>query len=124
MPKDEADIQFIRSFKYARWNKNMFCWTVPNFGHNADLLKSYFGNKNAEIIIVETQHATSLPEEPKPQPTFTKNDFLVINNSSRALRLYFSFNTEISQQIKRIPMCVWNADKRCWEIPYSEKFLA
>ncbi|OIP84907.1 MAG: hypothetical protein AUK44_00845 [Porphyromonadaceae bacterium CG2_30_38_12] len=38
IPKDEADIQFIRSFKYARWNKNMFCWTVPNFGHNADLL--------------------------------------------------------------------------------------
>ena len=20
-------------------------------------------------------------------------------------------------------MCVWNSDKRCWEIPYSEKFL-
>lgn len=29
MPKDEADIQFIRSFKYAKWNTNLFCWTVP-----------------------------------------------------------------------------------------------
>ena len=30
IPKDEADIQFIRSFKYAKWNSNQFCWTVPN----------------------------------------------------------------------------------------------
>ena len=93
------------------------------------LLKSYFGNKNAKISVVVTQQATtqlgatSIPEEQKAQSEFTKNDLLVINNSNRTLRLFFSYNNEISLLIKRIPMCVWNGDRRCWEIPYSEKFL-
>lgn len=47
IPKDEADIQFIRSFKYAKWNSNQYRWTVPNYGRNADLLKSYFSKKSA-----------------------------------------------------------------------------
>ena len=25
MPKDETDIQFVRSFKYAKWKNNQFC---------------------------------------------------------------------------------------------------
>lgn len=123
LPKNETDIQYIRSFKYARWNKNMFYWIIPNFDHNAELIQSYFGNRHAVI----TKHNAELPSnntETNKQPTFTKNDFLVINSSSRILRLYFSFNTAISKQLKMIPMCVWNSDKHCWEIPYSEKFLA
>jgi len=123
MPKDDTDIQFIRSFKYARWNSHQFCWTVPNFGHNADLLKSYFGKKNA-VITEQTALLKPSNAEPDKHPTFTKNDFLLINHSNRTLRLYFSFNTLISNQLKQIPMCVWNSDRRCWEIPYSEKFLA
>jgi len=122
MPKDEADIQFIRSFKYAKWNTNLFCWTVPNYGRNADILKSYFGKKDAEITDVESRHATTLPEETK-HPAFTKTDFLVINTSNRTLRLYFVYNIEISKLLKKIPMCVWNSDRRCWEMPYSEKYL-
>jgi hypothetical protein len=53
MPKDDTDIQFIRSFKYAQWNKSQFCWTVPNYGHNADLLKSYFG-KNTDLRYIQS----------------------------------------------------------------------
>jgi site-specific recombinase XerD len=121
IPKDDADIQFIRSLKFAKWNSSQFCWTVPNYGRNLDLLKSYFENKNTEIIyqIADIQSTNSKNEL---QPTFTKNDFLVINNLNRTLRLYFSFNTELIKQIKKIPLAVWNSDKRCWEIPYSEKF--
>ncbi|MFZ4582776.1 MAG: hypothetical protein ACOYM7_09015, partial [Paludibacter sp.] len=122
MPKDEADIQFIRSFKFAKWNTNLFCWTVPNYGRNADILKSYFGKKDAEITDVESQHATTLPEETK-HPAFTKTDFLVINTSNRTLRLYFVYNVEISKLLKKIPMCIWNSDRRCWEMPYSEKYM-
>lgn len=122
MPKDEADIQFIRSFKYARWNTNQFCWTVPNYGRNADILKSYFNKKDAEITEHNFQLQTIETEATK-YPTFTKNDFLVINTSNRTLRLYFVYNVEISKLLKKIPMCVWNSDRRCWEIPYSEKFL-
>jgi len=142
MPKDEADIQFVRSFKYAKWNSGLYCWNIPNFGRNVDLIKSYFASKNAEIIYVGTQHDMPTPP-PLPhtwnfktqqtsidgtQPTatvpeYTKTDFLVINNSNKTLRVYFSFNSEISKQLKQIPMCSWNGDRRCWEIPYSEKFV-
>jgi integrase/recombinase XerD len=118
LPKNETDTQFIRSFKYFRWNKSMYCWIIPNFGNNIDKLKSYFGNRKVEII----EHAAAEPINTE-QPTFTKNDFLVINNSNRIFKIYFSFNKTLSQQLKQIPYCSWNADKRCWEIPYSEKFL-
>jgi len=123
IPKDEADIQFIRSFKYAKWNTNHFCWTVPNYGRNVDLLKSYFSKKNAEILDVETRHTVETQHTTSLQPAFTKTDFLVINTSNRTLRLYFVYNVEISKLLKKIPMCVWNSDRRCWEMPYSEKYL-
>lgn len=34
LPKNEADIQFIRSFRYARWDAQLFCWYVPNSYQN------------------------------------------------------------------------------------------
>jgi len=124
MPKDEADIQFIRSFKYAKWNSNQYRWTVPNYGRNADLLKSYFSKKDAEIIEHKVELQTASTEiEANKYPTFSKTDFLVINTSNRSLRLYFVYNIEISKLLKKIPICVWNSDRRCWEMPYSEKFL-
>jgi len=122
LPKNEDDIQFIRTLKYSRWKKGQFCWTVPNFGHNADLLKSYFKGRNAVI----NEHLTKpepLPKVNEIQPTFTRNDFLVINLSNRNFRVFYSFNLNINYRLRSIPMCMWNETKRCWEVPYSEKFL-
>lgn len=42
LPKNETDIQFIRSFKFARWNSGSFRWIVPNYKNNLELLQSYF----------------------------------------------------------------------------------
>lgn len=123
MPKNEADIQFIRSLKYARWNSSQFCWIVPNYGRNADLLKSYFGDRNPEIIKHNADLATTV-DSTSTQSVFLKNDFLVVNYENRTLRMFFSYNRDVSTELKRIPMCTWNGEKRCWEIPYSEKFLA
>ena len=55
LPKNETDTQFIRSFKYFRWNKSMYCWIVPNYRDNIDKLKSYFAKRNVEI----TEHKTT-----------------------------------------------------------------
>ncbi|MCX6177906.1 MAG: site-specific integrase [Chlorobiales bacterium] len=52
MPKNETDIQFIRTFKYVRWNSNNFCWVIPNYGKNIDLLKNYFGQRITNIKAV------------------------------------------------------------------------
>lgn len=51
MPKNEADIQFIRTFKYVRWDRHQYKWIIPNYGRNLDMLKNYFNNR---IGIIDT----------------------------------------------------------------------
>jgi len=124
MPKNETDIQFLRSFKYARWNKVQFRWTVPNFGRNAALIKSYFGSRTVDIVEHKSDEQNSQNQSSPAQPAYSRNDLLVINHSNRFLKIYFAFNKELSAALKKIPYCSWDADNKCWTIPYSEKFLA
>ncbi len=122
VPKNDADIQFLRTFKYAQWVKEMFYWKIPNYNRNAELIKNYFAGRNPEIT--EHKQETNQPGHTNIQPAYTKNDLLAVNVSGRILRLYFSYNRDIMQQIKRLPMSAWNASKACWEVPVSEKFLS
>jgi integrase/recombinase XerD len=63
LPKDEADIEFLRTFKYARWNKAEYHWVIPNYGNNLQLLQNYF---NTRIINLDFE------KEPitKPSPVY------------------------------------------------------
>lgn len=63
MPKNEADIQFIRTFLYVRWDNTHFKWVVPSYGKNLELIKNYF---NTRITRIETR----IPEQPKAIPHF------------------------------------------------------
>jgi len=63
MPKNETDIQFIRTFQYVRWDNAHFKWVVPNYGKNLELIKNYF---NTRITRIETR----IPEQPKAIPHF------------------------------------------------------
>ncbi|WP_243345527.1 tyrosine-type recombinase/integrase [Parabacteroides sp. FAFU027] len=119
MPKNEVDIQFIRSFRYFRWNKNTFCWLIPNYRDNIDKLKAYFGNRKIEII----EHTSSIQPLNSTQPTYNKDQMLVISSFRRKLRIYFSYNKDLAARIRQITLSSWNSDIRCWELPYSEKFL-
>ncbi|MEI8049781.1 MAG: tyrosine-type recombinase/integrase, partial [Bacteroidales bacterium] len=65
LPKNETDIQFLRSFQYVRWNKSEFHWVVPNYGKNLELLQNYFNTR------VTTLEFRKEPEQ-KPVPIFTK----------------------------------------------------
>ena len=67
MPKNETDIQFVRSFKYVRWDKNDYKWVIPNYGQNLDVLKSYFGERINKI-------ETIVAPPPKPIPSFDKSE--------------------------------------------------
>jgi len=49
MPKNETDIQFLRKFKFVRWDSNLYKWIIPNYGENLELLKSYFNTRIAKI---------------------------------------------------------------------------
>jgi site-specific recombinase XerD len=125
MPKNDTDIQFVRSFKFTRWDSASYIWKIPNFGRNLEMIKSYFAERATDIVLAESAvtEPNLLQDTEKTTPMFTKSDLLVINQSNKVLCLYFAFNKAISTQLKRLPLCKWNGDKRCWEMPYSEKFI-
>ncbi|MEI7526569.1 MAG: phage integrase N-terminal SAM-like domain-containing protein, partial [Mariniphaga sp.] len=64
MPKNETDIQFVRTFKYVRWDNRQFRWVIPNYGKNLELIKNYF---NTRISRIETR----ILEQPKAIPIFS-----------------------------------------------------
>lgn len=49
IPKNEVDIQFIRTFNYVRWDKTNYCYILPNYGKNLELLKNYFGERITKL---------------------------------------------------------------------------
>lgn len=118
LPKNEVDIEYIRSFRYAKWDSSKYCWIIPNRLKNADKIKSYFSNRNPKISEFIAQQEVNVE-----RPSFTKNEMLVINFSNRKLKVYFSFNKEIAQQVKRIPYSTWNGYEFCWEVSSSDRFM-
>ena len=119
LPKNEVDIQFIRSFRYAQWNARHFCWTVPNYRDNADKVKAYFGQRNPKI---SESHTVVNPEQIKTEYTFSRNEMLVVNNF-RILKVFFSYSTGIVRDIKNIPYSGWYAEGNYWSIPVKDKFM-
>lgn len=126
LPKNEADIQFLRNFKYSRWMKEMYCWKIPNYNRNAELIKNYFIGRNPSIAEHKPEQTLLQTQTVNWQnlPVFTGKDLLTVNVAGRILRIYYKFNRDIQQQIKQFPMCKWNSPQNCWEIPYSERFKA
>jgi integrase/recombinase XerD len=49
LPKNEADIQFLQTFKYVRWNRTEYHWVVPNYGNNLQLLENYFNTRITDL---------------------------------------------------------------------------
>lgn len=69
LPKNEADIQFFLTFKYARWNRYGFYWIVPNFGNNLEMLEKYFNTRIRDLDFIQ---------EPAPRPSPFQDQPLVV----------------------------------------------
>ncbi len=114
MPKNEADIQFLRSFRFARWLPDLFCWQLPNYGQNARLIRNYFNGR--QVSVTEhpgTDNNKVATATPSGQPSFTKDELLAVSVSERILRIYFRFNREIQETLKQFPLRSWNAEYNC-----------
>lgn len=120
MPKNDADIAFVRSFKFVLWDSKNYCWKIPNYKNTAEKIKAYFSDCNPKISEFT---ADIIVEEPTTVATYTKNEMLVINHSDKVFKVFFSFNKEIVYALKKIPFTQWNDDGHYWTIPYSEKYL-
>ncbi|HEY6913223.1 MAG TPA: site-specific tyrosine recombinase/integron integrase [Paludibacter sp.] len=119
MPKNEADIQYIRSFKYAQWDMLNFHWTIPNYRDNAAKIKAYFSSRNPVVVELYTTVEKQNKEE---QHTFSKYELLVVNNF-RTLKVYFSYSVSLIREIKNIPYAGWNPTGNYWTIPVSDKYI-
>jgi integrase/recombinase XerD len=67
MPKNETDIQFIRTFNYFRWDKSNYRWVLPNFGNNLELLKNYFNNRLSRLDFKKAEQIRQVQEVAKKE---------------------------------------------------------
>jgi len=119
MPKNDADIQFIRAINYARWDKSGFIWIIPNYGKNLDSITNYFGNRAHKIVIHETPDITRQGDKQE----IGKNCLSMIKTKTGRLRLMFLYNELITEKIKKMPYYSWDKINKWWTIPFSENYV-
>ncbi|MFT4857871.1 MAG: integrase/recombinase XerD [Planctomycetota bacterium] len=117
MPKNEQDIQFIRSMPYVRWNKSAFHWEVPHYPGNLEKIIAYFGDRVHSITKSE-----EIPVNLKKYSALQKNQVMMIRTNSGRIKLLFGYLTELIKHIKTIPYHHWDSKNKWWTIPYSEQF--
>jgi len=120
LPKNENDSHFLRNIKYSRWDKAQFCWVLPHYPGNLDLLQTYFKERS---IIIQTEEHLSIQADPQTPRTIGPNEVLIIKTTTQRLKLFFGFHTALSKQIKTYPYHNWDSKAKSWSLPYSEKFL-
>jgi integrase/recombinase XerD len=119
LPKNEADIKFINTLKYSRWDGRMFCWEIPNYPGNIDLIKDYFNDRIDELVIHE-KFDVSIHNETH---TIGNNELLIIKTRTGRLKLIFGYQNALRLLIKKFPYCSWDAKNKWWTIPYSDIYL-
>lgn len=120
LPKNEADTRFLISLRYSRWDPKQFCWIIPNYPGNLELLKDFFKDRIKELSIREKMEFDVGKLEVRE---IKKNELLVIKTNGGRLKLYFGFNKEITKLIRQIPYHTWNGKNKFWSIPDAEKYL-
>jgi integrase/recombinase XerD len=118
LPKNEEDTRFLLGLRYSRWNKKQFCWIIPNYPGNLDLIKDYFRDRISVLTVSEEIEANIGGNSKR---VIAKTDLLVIKTTSGRLKVISSYNSELMKFIKTIPYAIWNKDTKWWSIPFSKK---
>ncbi|MFH2142563.1 MAG: tyrosine-type recombinase/integrase [Bacteroidota bacterium] len=119
MPKNDADVKFVNTLKYSKWDSRMFCWEIPNYPGNLDLINDYFKDRIDELIIHEN-FDISINNETR---TVGKKELIIIKTQTGRLKLIFGFENDLRKLIKSYPYNSWDAKNKWWTIPFSEKYL-
>jgi site-specific recombinase XerD len=121
MPKNDADVKFMMTIRYSKWEKDTFRWIVPNYPGNLEMVKNYFGQRITDLKI----HEEIINQNPMDGGTikFAKNEVLVFKTDTKRLRIIFGYIPELTKLLKSIPYHSWDAKNKWWSIPYSERFL-
>lgn len=119
MPKNDADVRFVLTFRYSKWDKEQRFWILPNYAQNLDIIKAYFKDRISQVIIhqeIELQISGGGPQ-------VAKDEVLGIKTRSGRLRIFFGYNKALPVAIKKMPFWNWDAKNKWWSIPFSDKLL-
>jgi integrase/recombinase XerD len=121
MPKNDADVRFLLTLRYSRWEKAQFLWCVPNYPGNLEMIKNYFGNRLFDLKIHE--EISTISSSAIPQTKLSKNEVLVYKTNTRRLKVVFGYVPELIKHLKSMPYCSYDTKNKWWTLPYSDKFL-
>lgn len=116
MPKNEADLDFVRSLRYSRWNGESYHWEIPNYPGNLDKIKRHFGDRIAELT------ETLQPESSKAEIFVPEKGQVLILKEKGSLKLHFLYHEELIKAVKQIPFYRWDAAQKHWILPFSPKY--
>ena len=120
MPKTEVDVQFVRSIKYSKWDNVQYCWIIPNYDKNLDILTTYFKERITRLTIHDTykiETKSGVVHEIK------NNELLILKTATGRMKLLFDINKDLTGVIKQMPFNKWDANNKWWSVPYSEQLL-
>ena len=120
IPKNEADIKFIKTLRYSRWDNNMRLWEIPDYPGNLDLIQDYFKERISGIVIHDK---IELPGQGKTLPSIGRNEVLLIKTRSGRVKIFSGFNKPLITVIKKIPYNHWDPKNKWWTIPFSEHLM-
>lgn len=121
LPKNELDMRFILGMRYSRWDKKQYHWVVPNYPGNLELLTNYFKERITDLVIHDESETNIFPTVKR---NVGKDELLIIKTNAGRLKVFFSFNRELTKLVRTIPYCNWNTQNKSWSIPFAERFLA
>jgi len=78
MPKNEAEVKFVLTLRYSKWNKDGYFWEIPYYPGNLEWIQQYFGERLGPIIRHEPITVGSLEHSRRIE----KNQVLVIKTRS------------------------------------------
>jgi len=113
LKKQEADLIFLRSLYYARWNEKTYLWEVTHSEKNLQLLRHYFAKRLREQELAHPEEMTSGQQEQRPE-----HELSIAVREGR-LRLIFAFNQALVKFIKQLPYPKYDGQNRWWSVADS-----
>ncbi len=120
LPKRDSDTLFLLSIRFSHWDAKQYCWVVPNYKDNLDLLKKHFNNRIFELIIHEEFDINS---GDIVERKIGKEDVLLIKTKVGRLKIFFGYNQALTRVINSLPYKSWNRSGKWWSVPYADKYL-
>lgn len=104
MPRNATDIQFVRSFHYVRWDPKGFCWVIPHYKNNLELLQSYFGQR---VTLLQAHPNMEVAVTPSQKRWLPREQLLLIRTPSGRVRVIFAPNAALTDVVRSIPFYQW-----------------